>query len=200
MANGPRYSVPFRRRREGRTDYKSRLGLVRSGKHRAVVRISNMYVYVQIVESRPSGDGVLASASSRELAGLGWKAGAKNLPAAYLTGILAGRRAVAKGLKEVILDMGLRSSTKGSRVYAGMKGLIDGGLQIPHSEKVLPSSDRLAGAHIASYAKSLLSESGDSYKKRFSGYLTKSLKPEDLDGNFEKVKDQIQSLKAELQS
>ncbi len=199
MANGPRYSVPFRRRREGRTDYKSRLGLVRSGKQRAVVRISNMYVYVQIVESRSSGDAVLASASSRELVNLGWKAGAKNLPSAYLTGVLAGRRALAKGFKEVILDIGLRSSTKGSRVYAAMKGLVDGGMQIPHSEKILPSNERLTGAHIANYAKSLLSEAGDVYKKRFSGYLARSLRPEELASIFEKVKEQIQSVKVESQ-
>src|SRR3990172_476090 len=197
MANGPRYSVPFRRRREGKTDYKLRLGLVRSGKPRAIVRISNRYVYVQIAESRPGGDTVTASASSKELAGLGWKAGTGNIPSAYLTGALAGRRGLAKGVTEAILDIGLRSSTKGSRLYAALKGLADAGLQVPHSEEILPTTDRLGGAHITEYAKSLLSESSEVYKKRFSGYLSKGLKPEELTGHFEQVRGQIRSLKVE---
>ena len=197
MADGPRYSVPFRRRREGKTDYKLRLGLVRSGKPRAVVRTSNKYVYVQIVDAQPSGDVVRASASSKELAKLGWKGGTGNLPSAYLTGALAGQRALTKGVKEAILDIGLRPSTKGSRLYAALKGLTDAGLEVPHSEEILPSTDRLGGAHIAEYAKSLLSESSDVYKKRFSGYLSKGLKPEELTGHFEQVRGQIQSLKVE---
>ena len=197
MADGPRYSVHFRRRREGKTDYKLRLGLVRSGKPRAVVRTSNKYVYVQIVEAQPSGDVVRASASSKELAKLGWKGGTGNLPSAYLTGTLAGRRALTKGIKEAILDIGLRPSTKGSRLYAALKGLTDAGLKVPHSEEILPSTARLGGAHIAEYAKSLLSESSDVYKKRFSGYLSKGLKPEELTGHFEQVRGQIQSLKVE---
>jgi len=197
LADGPRYSVHFRRRREGKTDYKLRLGLVRSGKPRAVVRTSNKYVYVQIVEAPPSGDVVRASASSKELAKLGWKGGTGNLPSAYLTGALAGRRALTKGIKEAILDIGLRPSTKGSRLYAALKGLTDAGLEVPHSEEILPSTARLGGAHIAEYAKSLLSESSDVYKKRFSGYLSKGLKPEELTGHFEQVRGQIQSLKVE---
>lgn len=197
MADGPRYSVPFRRRREGKTDYKLRLGLVRSGKPRAVVRTSNKYVYVQIVEAQPSGDVVRASASSKELAKLGWKGGTGNLPSAYLTGALAGRRALTKGVKEAILDIGLRPSTKGSRLYAALKGLTDAGLEVPHSEEILPTTARLGGAHITEYAKSLLSESSDVYKKRFSGYLSKGLKPEELTGHFEQVRGQIQSLKVE---
>src|SRR3990170_1060505 len=197
MADGPRYSVPFRRRREGKTDYKLRLGLVRSGKPRAVVRTSNKYVYVQIVDAQPSGDVVRASASSKELAKLGWKGGTGNLPSAYLTGALAGRRALTKGIKEAILDIGLRPSTKGSRLYAALKGLTDAGLEVPHSEVILPSTDRLGGAHITEYAKSLLSESSEVYKKRFSGYLSKGLKPEELTGHFEQVRGQVRSLKVE---
>lgn len=197
MAGGPRYAVAFRRRREGKTDYKLRLGLIRSGKPRAVVRISNRFVYVQIAESRPGGDIVRASASSKELTGMGWKAGTGNLPSAYLTGALAGQRALAKGVEQAILDIGLRASTKGSRLYAALKGLVDAGLKVPHSETVLPSAERIQGGHIASFAKSSMAQGADAYKKRFSGYLTKGLKPEDLAGHFERVKGQILSIKAD---
>jgi len=82
MADGPRYSVPFRRRREGRTDYKLRRALVRSGKPRAVVRVTNKYVYVQITDAELRGDIVRAAASSKELAKMGWKGASGNIPSA----------------------------------------------------------------------------------------------------------------------
>ncbi len=198
MADGPRYSLPFRRRREGRTDYKLRRSLLGSGRPRAVVRLSNKYVYVQITDAKPTGDFVRASASSRELAGLGWKGGTGNLPAAYLTGELAGRRAMAKGVKEALLDIGLKSSSKGSRLYAALKGLVDSGLNVPHSDDNLPPAERLAGGHVSAYAKSLLIEAADEYKKRFSGYLGKGLKPEDLLSHFQQVKEKIMSSPMEV--
>lgn len=197
MAGGPRYAVPFRRRREGKTDYRLRLGLIRSGKPRAIVRISNRFVYVQIAESRPGGDIVRASASSRELAGMGWKAGTGNLPSAYLTGVLAGQRALAKGVELAVLDIGLRSSTKGSRLYAALKGLVDAGLKVPYSETVLPSGERIQGGHIASFAKSSIGQGAETYRKRFGGYLARGLKPEELTGHFERVKEQILSMKVD---
>ena len=192
MADSPRYAVPFRRRREGKTDYKLRRGLIRSGRPRAVVRVSDKYVYVQITEAKATGDIVRAAASSKELSKLGWKGGTGNLPSAYLTGALAARRALAKGIKEAILDIGLKSSTKGSKLFAALKGLSDSGLTVPHSPEPLPPADRIGGVHIANYAK-VLSREPESYKKRFSAYLKRGLKPEDLSGHFEQVKQVIQS-------
>lgn len=200
MADGPRYSLPFRRRREERTDYKLRRSLLTSGKPRAVVRLTNNYVYVQVTEAKPSGDFVRASASSRELAGMGWKGGTGNLPAAYLTGELAGRRALARGVKEALLDIGLKSSSKGSKLYATLKGLVDSGLQVPHSTGNLPPDERLTGGHVSAYAKTLSAESADAYKKRFSGYLRRGLKPEELSNHFQQVKQQIMSVPTEVAS
>jgi len=192
MADGPRYSVPFRRRREGKTDYKLRKALVRSGRPRAVVRLTNKYVYIQITEATLQGDLVRASASSKELSKLGWKGGEGNLPSAYLTGVLAARRAIAKGVKEAILDIGLKPSTKGSKLFAALKGLSDAGLTIPHSPEPLPPTERIGGGHISSYAKSLLSQP-DLYKKRFSAYLGRGLRPEDLSSHFDQVKQAIKT-------
>jgi large subunit ribosomal protein L18 len=200
MADGPRYSLPFRRRREGRTDYKLRRSLLTSGRPRAVVRLTNKYVYVQVTEAKLRGDYVRAAASSRDLAKLGWKGGTGNLPAAYLTGGLAGRRAVANGVKEALLDIGLKSSSKGSKLYAVLKGLVDSGLQVPHSPDNLPSEDRLSGTHVSAYAKSLSTEKGDEYKKLFSGYLGRGLKPEDLSAHFKQVRQQVMSSAVEVAS
>ena len=192
MADGPRYAVPFRRRREGRTDYKLRRALVRSGKPRAVVRLTNKYVYVQITNAELRGDIVRASASSKELGKLGWKGATGNIPSAYLTGAIAGRRAIAKGVKEAVLDIGLKSSTKGSKLFAVLKGLSDAGMDIPHSDDPIPAKERLGGAHISDYAKKISGEA-DIYKKTFSAYLKRGLKPEDLSTHFQQVRQQIQT-------
>src|SRR6266568_2417503 len=164
MANSPRYALPYRRRREGKTDYKLRRALVKSGKPRAVVRLTNKYVTVQITDATITGDIVRASASSRELPKLGWKGGLGNLPSAYLTGALAARRAVGKGIKEAILDLGLKGPTKGSKLFAVLKGLSDAGLEVPHSDGPIPAKDRIGGAHISEYAKKLSGET-DVYRK-----------------------------------
>src|SRR3989304_4874432 len=97
MVQGARARVPFRRRREGRTDYRRRLRLLRSGQARAVVRKSLNQTQVQIVAYDERGDRILASAVSRELSDFGWSGTTGDIAAAYLTGVLAGRRAGGRG-------------------------------------------------------------------------------------------------------
>lgn len=148
MAQGPTYRVKFRRRREGKTDYYRRRRLLLSRQPRLVVRKTNSNTIVQIIEANVVGDATVASALSSELAAHGWNAGTGNLPSAYLTGLLAGLRAKARGVKEAVLDLGLNPPVKGSRVYAALKGALDAGLEIPHSEDVLPDEARITGEHI----------------------------------------------------
>src|SRR5256885_15695059 len=139
MADSPRYALPYRRRREGKTDYKLRRALVKSGKPRAVVRLTNKYVTVQITDATITGDIERASASSRELPKLGWKGGLGNLPSAYLTGALAARRAVERGVQEALLDLWLNGQPKGSDLFVVLKGLADSGLTVPLSSEMLPT-------------------------------------------------------------
>ncbi len=148
MSQGPRYRVPFRRRREARTDYRARLALLRSGLPRAVVRKTLNNTVVQLVAFDPKGDRIVASAVSGELREQEWKASTGNVPAAYLTGYLAGKRARAQGVERAVLDVGLVKPTKGSRVFAALKGLVDAGIEIPHGGEVLPPEERLRGDHI----------------------------------------------------
>jgi large subunit ribosomal protein L18 len=148
MAHGPRYKVPFRRRREGRTDYRQRARLLRGHVPRAVVRVTLRNVSVQLIDYDPKGDRVVVVAHSRELVEMGWDQATGNIPAAYLTGYLAGRRAKQKGWSNAVLDIGLREPTKGSGVFAALKGMVDAGLEIPHGKDVLPSKERLMGKHI----------------------------------------------------
>lgn len=104
---------------------------------------------------------------------------------------------MANGVKDAILDIGLRSITKGSRVSAALKGLADSGLTIPHSPEVLPDKQRLSGGHIASYAKTLAQKSGEEYKKKFSHYISRGMKPEDLTGHFDQLAVKIQQTVSE---
>lgn len=190
MAKDSRYCVQLRRRKEGKTDYKARKALVLSGKPRLVARGTLKNVIAQIIVAKPHGDEVLVSANSRELKKYEWKAPGGNLPAAYLTGLLCGLKAKAQGVKEVILDIGLHSPSKGARVFAMLKGVLDAGVHVPHSEEKLPDEKRIEGEHIAQYAASLASNP-DEYQSKFSKYLEQKLPPEDLPKHFAKVKKEI---------
>ncbi len=149
MSVGPRYRVPFRRRREGKTDYRVRLRLLKSGDERAVVRLSNHRVLVSIVRFDPAGDRVVAAADSRELGALAFPSTSlASTPAAYLTAYLAGLRAKGSGAESAVLDLGPRHPSQGGRLAAALKGLLDAGVEIPHGEENFPSGDRLNGAHL----------------------------------------------------
>jgi large subunit ribosomal protein L18 len=139
--------LQFRRRREEKTDYKRRLALLKSKKTRVVVRKSLSNITVQFVDYFTDGDKTLAGATSAELKKYGWTS-TGNVPAAYLTGLLAGKKAKAKNVNEAVLDLGIQIKTKGSRLYAALKGVIDAGINVPHSPEILPSEDRLSGKHI----------------------------------------------------
>ena len=193
MAYGPSYRVAFRRRREGKTDYQQRRSLVISGLPRMVVRGSLRSVSVQLAKAEVGGDKILVSATSKELAkNYGWLGGRGNLPAAYLTGLICGHKAVAGGVKEAVLDLGLRAPTKGSLVFATLKGILDAGVAVPHDEKKLPDEKRIQGQHISDYAKQLAS-TPEVYQRRFAEQLSKGLRPEETAQHFAQVKEKISS-------
>jgi large subunit ribosomal protein L18 len=140
----------FNRRTRGLTNYKQRLGLLKSELTRAVVRQSNNNMLVQLVDYADDGDIILTSAKSHELKKLGYTLNTGNTVAAYLTGILAGKRLLASktGTSEVIIDMGLQKSFYGGRIYAAIKGLKDSGVDVRVSDVVFPVEERLSGAHL----------------------------------------------------
>jgi large subunit ribosomal protein L18 len=188
MAKNSRYCVPFRRRREGKTDYKARKAFLLSGKLRLVARCSTNNVSAQIIVAKPNGDEVLVSAQSKEIARkYGWKAPRGNLPTAYLTGFLCGLKAKAHGIEAAILDIGLCPPSKGARIFAVLKGVLDAGVNVPHSKEKLPDEKRAEGGHIAEYAKSLTSNA-EEYQLRFSNYLKGKNPPEDLPEHVAQVK------------
>jgi large subunit ribosomal protein L18 len=160
MAQGPTYRVKFRRRREGKTNYYRRRSLLLSRRSRLVVRKTNANTIVQVINANVVGDVTVASAVATELPKYGWNAGVSNLPAAYLTGYLAGLRAKSRGVSGAILDIGLNPPVKGSRIYAALKGAVDAGLEIPHNPDILPDDSRVSGEHIVAGFEHFSSEKG----------------------------------------
>ncbi len=166
MAKRANYVVPFRRKREGKTDYKKRLNLLKSGASRLVVRPSNKHMIVQLVDYKKDGDVIVSTAHSKELKKFGWDFATSNLPAAYLTGLLCGFRGQKKGVKKAILNLGLFPSVKGSRSYAALKGAIESGLKIPVGEDVFPDEKRISGEHITHKDKESITEKFEKVKKK----------------------------------
>jgi large subunit ribosomal protein L18 len=113
------------------------------------VRRSLKHTIVQFITYKPKGDLVLVSASSKDLKKLGWTASTSNLPAAYLTGYLAGKRAAAKKIESAVLDIGLNSPIRGSKVFASLRGMLDAGIEIPHGDDIFPNEERITGKHIS---------------------------------------------------
>ncbi|KAB5592091.1 60S ribosomal protein L5 [Ceratobasidium theobromae] len=190
-------------------------------KYRLVVRFSNKNITVQVIYARLQGDFVLVSASSRELPRYGIEHGLTNWTAAYATGLLAARRALTKlgladkyeGVKEpdgtismveavegaprpfkAYLDVGLKRTSTGSRVFGALKGASDGGIFIPHSEKRFPGYDNegktldaevlkkyIFGGHVAEYMESLEEEDDERFKKQFSSYLEDDIGSDDIE-------------------
>jgi len=181
--------VSFRRKREGKTNYKKRLKLLRSGKPRIVIRPSLKSISIQIIEYGSKGDRVLLSARGEELEKYGWKFSKANLPSAYLTGLLLGKKAEEK-VKEGVVDIGLATLTKGSRIFACIKGIVDTKMNIPHGENIAPSEERIRGDHISKYAAQVKEQKRED-KKQFSSYEKQGVDPSKISEVFEEVKKKV---------
>mgnify|MGYP001564620017 FL=1 len=190
MGKGKIFTVPFRRKRQGRTYYKKRLKILMSNKYRLVVRKSLRNFQASIIEYNPKGDKVVFTINTKSLEKLGWKGDTGNLPSAYLIGLITGKKAMEKGVKDAVLDLGFNNSVKGSRLYAALAGAIDSGLKVPFNQEVLPSKDRISGEHIAKYAQ-LLKNNKPKYDRQFSNYIKKGIAPEDIVRHFNEVKGKI---------
>ncbi len=177
-----------RRRKQGLTDYRVRLKLVKSGLPRLVVRKSNRYITIQVIESRAGGDKTLLTVTSKHLLKYGWRASTKNLPAAYLTGFLAGLIAKKKGIEKAIVDLGLYTPVTWSRLFAAVKGFRDAGIEVPVSEEKLPDEERIKGTHIQEYFQMI--------KEKNIETTQFSKSPEEvystLTKHFEEVKERIE--------
>ncbi|GAB4816493.1 hypothetical protein N2152v2_003539 [Parachlorella kessleri] len=229
-----RHKVKYKRRRQGKTDYRARLRLCtqdknkyNTPKYRLVVRFTNTDVVCQVAYATLSGDVVVSAAYAHELPNYGLKVGLTNYAAAYCTGLLLARRVLTKfGLAETyegntgspgedynvdasdegprpfvcILDAGLKRTSTGSKVFAALKGALDGGLDIPHNEKRFVGYSKdgkeldsevlrkyIMGGHVAEYMEQMKEEEPEKFQAHFSQYLKEGLEADDLEDLYTKV-------------
>jgi len=196
-------------------------------KYRMIVRFSNKDICCQIAYAKLCGDIVVTAAYAHELPRYGVKVGLTNYAAAYCTGLLLARRHLKKlkldqtyeGVTDVTgetynvesqegqpgafrccLDVGLTKTTTGARIFGAMKGAVDGGLDIPHSEKRFPGYDaeskkydpathkaRIFGQHVADYMRHLKEDDDDSYKRQFAHFLKEGLEADTLEAMYKKA-------------
>jgi len=99
-----------------------------------------------------------------------------------------------------LLDVGIRNTTTGARVFGAMKGASDGGLDIPHSNKRFPGYSRdtksfdaeahkarIMGEHVADYMREMEEDDEENYKKHFAKYLEAGIEGDDLEDLYTKV-------------
>ena len=182
------YTSTFRRIREKKTNYRKREKLLVGRKDFVTVNVSDQNISAQLIRPDLLGDKVMASVHSNELLSYGWKGSRKNIPSCYLVGLLLGKKCLQKKISSAILYIGKRHFT--TKIAACLKGLSEAGLEMPFSENILPSEDRIQGNHIADYAKKLKAND-DVYKSRFSSNLGSGLEPEKYPSHFSEVKDKI---------
>lgn len=214
-----RFQTKLERRRNCKTDYYARKRLVaqdknkyNSPRYRLVVRVTNRDVIAQIIYAKIVGDVVLAAAYSHELPLFGGKVGLTNYAACYATGLLVARRILTKlnldkaftGPTEVeegkqrpfkaLMDVGLARTTTGARIFAVLKGAVDGGVNVPHSQSRFAGYNkekgelntevnrkRIFGVHVAEYQQQLLKDDADAYKRLFSQYEKNGVTPDKVE-------------------
>lgn len=113
-----------------------------------------------------------------------------------------------------VLDVGLRRTTTGARVYAAMKGAVDGGVEIPYSTSPKGSKKKagkqfpgyefdeeskrssynadvctkyIFGGHVAEYMTLLQEEDEQKYRDQFSRYIGAGLGADDLEDLYRSV-------------
>jgi len=196
-------------------------------KYRMIVRCSNTDICCQIAYARLEGDIVISAAYSHELPRYGVKVGLTNYAAAYCTGLLLARRTLQKfkldsvyegntnvdgsmfyvedqdggpGAFRACLDVGLARTSTGAKVFAALKGAVDGGMDIPHSEKRFPGYDNeskelnadvhrehIFGIHVANYMTSLQEEDEEAYKKHFSRFIKNGVTAANMEAMYQKA-------------
>jgi len=190
-------------------------------KYRLIVRFTNKDIICQIAYARVYGDVIVASAYSHELPKYGITVGFTNYAAAYCTGLLVARRILHKfGLSDIYtgvteadgedfsvedvdgqpgafrcyLDVGLARTSTGAKIFGCLKGAVDGGLDIPHSNKRFPGYDaeskeynpevhknHILGQHVANYMAALLDDDEEAYKRQFSSFIKQGVTSDALE-------------------
>jgi len=207
-------------------------------KYRLIVRFTNSKVICQVAYATIGGDKIISQATSTELTKYGVPVGHKNYAAAYCTGLLIARRTLKKfgqddkikGKEELdgeeyhveeedtdvrpfkcILDVGIRRTQQGARMWGALKGAADGGLHVPHSAKNFPGfkpaeekgadpeydaeehKSRIFGGHVKEYMESLQEEDPTKYEAHFAKFVANSIDADGLEDMYAEAHKKIRA-------
>jgi len=210
-----------------------------SKKYRLVVRLTNTKVICQIVYASIAGDCTVCQATSTELPNYGIPCGLKNYAACYATGLLVARRTLKlmgldedfKGKEEIdgdeyhveeeeiegserrpfkaILDVGIRRTCVGARIWGALKGAADGGLHVPHKAKNFPGYSapeekgadpqydaeahkaKIFGEHVKEYMESMKEEDPTKYEAHFAKFIAASIDADGMEEMYENAHKKI---------
>merc|ERR1711972_1158440 len=171
-----------------------------------------------------------------ELTKFGVPIGHKNYAAAYCTGLLVARRTLKKfGLDETfkgkeeidggeyhvedeendsrpfkaILDVGLKTTVVGGRMWGALKGAVDGGLHVPHSTKNFPGykpaeekgaeaeydaeahKAKIFGEHVKEYMEMMQEEDSTKYEAHFSKYIEAGIDADKMEDMYTEAHQKI---------
>jgi len=207
-------------------------------KYRLIVRFTNSRCICQVAYATIRGDFVIAQANSKDLTHFGIPVGHTNYAAAYATGLLCARRVLKKmeldgtfkGKEALdgeeyhvedeegerrpfkcILDVGIRTTCVGARMWGALKGAVDGGLHVPHSTKNFPGykpaeekgaeaeydaeahKARIFGEHVKEYMEMLQEEDPTKYEAHFAKFVAAGIEPDGMEdmysGAHEKIRE-----------
>jgi len=205
-------------------------------KYRLIVRFTNRRCICQVAYATIRGDMIVAHATSDELTKYGVPCGHKNYAAAYCTGLLVARRLLKKfgldeefkGKEEIdgeeyhvedeenerrpfkcILDVGIRSTTVGHRMWGALKGAVDGGVHIPHTQKKFPGykapdskgdegefdaeahKEKIMGTHVKEYMEMMQEEDPTKYEAHFAKFIENDIDAEKIEEMYEEAHGKI---------
>lgn len=205
-------------------------------KYRLIVRFTNTKCICQVAYATIRGDMIVAAATSGDLGKYGISVGLKNYAAAYCTGLLVARRVLKvfnldetfAGKEELngedyhvedeegdrrpfkcILDVGPRRTTVGARMWAALKGAVDGGLHIPHTTKKFPGykaaeekgqepeydaeahKERLFGSHVKDYMEQMAEEDPTKYEAHFAKYIAEGIDADKIEDMYTEAHEKI---------
>lgn len=189
MSKNKKFTVKYKRKREGKTNYPKRLKYLSAKKPRLVIRPHLNNIIIQLIEYNHNGDRVTQSVSSTELKKFQWPFHRGNIPSAYLTGFLAGN--ILKQ-KDFVIDYGLNRPIKKSRFFAVLKGLKESGINIKVSEELLPPEETISGNKIIEYYNKIK----DISSNQFSKHKNQNIEINTFDKIFSETKEKIMKLGA----
>merc|ERR1712187_526034 len=101
-----------------------------------------------------------------------------------------------------ILDVGIRTTCVGARMWGALKGAVDGGLHVPHSTKNFPGykpaeekgaeaeydaeahKSRIFGEHVKEYMEMLQEEDPTKYEAHFSKFIAADIEPDKMEDMY----------------